>query len=355
MIVAGVDCHKDTHTIAFVDELGRLVETLVIQTDEMGYQTAMQRGREVGVIVWGLEGTGCYAALFAQRLSEAGLTVFEVPGSVTKRNRKHSTHRGKSDEIDAHAIAQALLREQDRLPVYTFAAEQEAIRLRHLQRERLVAERTAAINRIRAAAVRLGLDVPKTLESKKTLEQFEEHVCSVKGRNEAVDALVDDILFALEDLRRLAARIQQVEVRLDPLVRRLAPEELLAMRGVGLVVAAGILGNAGDFRNCRNADAFAMRCGTAPVPYSSGKRANVRVNPYGNRKLNYSLHVIALSQVRSVDHRGRLYYDRKRAEGKSHAAAMRSLKRQLTKVVFYKLKPIMDRLSSSPTPLTAAA
>jgi transposase len=50
------------------------------------------------------------------------------------------------------------------------------------------------------------------------------------------------------------------------------------------------------------------------------------------------LHIIALSQIRSNDHAGRVYYDRKRREGKTHRGAMRSLKRQLCTVVYYRLR-----------------
>lgn len=110
---------------------------------------------------------------------------------------------------------------------------------------------------------------------------------------------------------------------LRPTMSRLAPE-LLAMRGVSTVTAAGLIGHAGNLRNCRNADAFAMRAGTAPVSCSSGKHAAVRVNLGGNRKLNSLLHSIAIHQLRAEEHPSRIDYERKRGEGKAQRAALRA-------------------------------
>ena len=127
-----------------------------------------------------------------------------------------------------------------------------------------------------------------------------------------------------------------IEKQLVPFVERPAPS-LLELRGVSAVVAAGLIGHAGLLANCRDASAFAMRAGVAPVACSSGRNQTVRVNTGGNRQLNRCLHIIALVQVRTATHAGRAYYERKRAEGKTYRQAMRSLKRQLATVVFYRL------------------
>ena len=132
-------------------------------------------------------------------------------------------------------------------------------------------------------------------------------------------------------------RIATIETLLRPLLRRIALE-LLAIHGVSTIIAAGLVGHAGNPRNIRDAAAFAMRCDTAPVSWSSGRNSTVRINTGGNRQLNRRLHLIALCQLRSADHAGRTYYDRKRAEGKTRRGALRSLKRQLSTVVYYRLR-----------------
>lgn len=139
------------------------------------------------------------------------------------------------------------------------------------------------------------------------------------------------------DVQRLNTMISKLERQLVPFVKRLVPS-LLLLRGISTVVAAGILGHAGSLRNCRDANAFAMRAGVAPVPCSSGRSQTVRLNTGGDRQLNRCLHIIAITQIRSDGLAGQIYYERKRKEGKTHRTAIRALKRQLATVVFCRIK-----------------
>jgi hypothetical protein len=95
------------------------------------------------------------------------------------------------------------------------------------------------------------------------------------------------------------------------------------------VVAAGLLGRTGGASRFPTAAGFAVYAGAAPIEIASGDKARHRLSRHGDRKLNNALHTIALTQVRITGSRGRLYYDRKIAEGKTHNEAMRCLKRRL--------------------------
>lgn len=346
--IAGVDTHKDRHVIVIIDSVGKAVRAFSVPATSSGYRRAISVASELGgTLTWGLESTGCYGALFARNLIGAGFQVFEVPGAFTKRHRLRSSRTGKSDRLDAQAIAEAVLRECDRLPRYTYSVEREGIRLRFEQRDRLVRHRTEAINRLRSAALQLDLcGLPREIGSEVGLATTEKLLEKMPPVDIAAEALLDDAKFAIEDIRRINERIKDIERRLRPLMRRVAPD-LLELRGVSTIVAAALFGHAGDIRNCRDADAFAMRAGTAPVSCSSGKHCAVRVNAGGNRQLNRMLHVIALVQARSEHHAGRVYYDRKRAEGKTHQAALRALKRRLSVIVFYRLLAAQAAMSDS--------
>ncbi len=353
-VVAGVDCHQDTHSIVFLNSVGQLQKQLLIETTAEGYQQALDAASEFEAVRWGLESTGCYGSAFAKCLVEAGAVVFEVPGSFTKRHRKRASQSGKSDPLDAKAIAEAVLRESDRLPRFEWSAEREAIRLRYDQRDRLVRERTKHVNRLRNAALRLDIkSLPADLTRVGVLENIRDAAQALRGKNEAVDALVDEVLFTVEDIVLSVQREKRIDTLLRPLLRRIAPE-LLAMHGVSTVTAAGLVGHGGNLRNVRDAAAFAMRCDAAPISWSSGRSSAVRINTGGNRQLNRLLHVIALSQIRSKDHPGRLYYDRKRLEGKTHRGAMRALKRQLSTVVYYRLRLCLTALEAQPSVPIAA-
>jgi len=353
-VVAGVDCHQDTHSIVFLNSVGQLQQQLTIETTDEGYRQALEAAAGFEEVQWGLESTGCYGSAFAKHLVEEGAIVFEVPGSFTKRHRKRASQSGKSDPLDARAIAEAVLRESDRLPRFEWSAEREAIRLRYDQRDRVIRERTKHLNRLRNAALRLDLkSLPADLNRPGAVEHIRDAAQALRGQDAAVDALVDEILFTVEDILLATQRAKSIEALLRPLLRRIAPE-LLAIHGVSTVIAAGLVGHAGNLRNVRDAAAFAMRCGAAPLSWSSGRNSAVRINTGGNRQLNRLLHMIALSQIRSKDHPGRVYYDRKRAEGKTHRGAMRTLKRQLCTVVYFRLRSCHAALNIHPSMPTAA-
>ena len=342
--VAGVDTHKDSHTIVFLDAVGEPVANLVIPTTIAGFQKAIRVAKKLGDVVWGVEGTGSYGRGLAEALVARQYLVYEVPGSFTKRHRKFGSRRGKSDALDARAIAEVVLREAGRLPRFEESDQQEAIRLHYDRRDRYVRSRTEAVNRLRGAAIRLSLgSLPVDLSTAKALRIVESRLHEMSYASYTARALADEILDACAEIRTLNERISAITRYLRPFVTRLAPE-LLAMRGVSTVTAAGIIGHAGNLRNYRDAAAFAMRTGTAPIPCSSGRTSAVRVNPGGDRQLNRCLHTIALVQSHAASHAGRVYYERKRAEGKDHRAALRSLKRQLATVVYYRLLAVHRRL-----------
>lgn len=349
--VAGVDCHKHSHTIVVIDQVGAQQACLKITADADGYQKAIEFSKPFSDLAWGVESTGFYGYGLAQALVTRGHVVLEVPGTVTKRYRRQGTRHGKSDPIDARAIAEAVLREADRLSRFERNDAQDAIRLLYDRRDRLVKERTTAGNRLRALALRLGLtELPRELWSERRLQGVRAQLDRFRGVSLTADALVDEIVEAIADIERCTQRISGLESALRPFVERLAPG-LLTIRGVASVVAAGLFGHAGNLRNCRDANAFAMRAGVAPLTFASGSSSTVRVNYLGNRQLNRCLHVIGMVQIRVTDHPGRVYYDRKRAEGKTHRAALRALKRQLATIVYFRLRHdfrVTDRRSAAP-------
>ena len=71
----------------------------------------------------------------------------------------------------------------------------------------------------------------------------------------------------------------------------------------------------------------------APVEVSSGGRTRHRLNLRGNRKLNHAIHIAAVAQFRNQSE-GRIFYDRKITEGKTHKEAIRALKRRISDRVY---------------------
>ena len=140
----------------------------------------------------------------------------------------------------------------------------------------------------------------------------------------------------LADLRRLDRQLAQLRQALVVAVAA-TNTTLLALRGVGPIVAALILVEARSFNRTASRDHFARYNGTAPIPASSGQTRRHRLNRGGNRRLNYAIHQMALTQA-AHDPRARAYLARRQAEGKSWRDALRCLKRHLSDVIWNALR-----------------
>ena len=112
-----------------------------------------------------------------------------------------------------------------------------------------------------------------------------------------------------------------------------ARSSLPEVLGIGFILAAKIIGHAGDITRFASKAHFASYTGTAPVEASSGDVRRHRLNRAGNRQLNSALHTAAIVQVYRGGS-GRDHYERKIAELKTRREAQRSLKRQLSNVVY---------------------
>ena len=140
----------------------------------------------------------------------------------------------------------------------------------------------------------------------------------------------------LDDMRQMDTRIRQSKKKLAVAVRA-SGTTLTDIFGVGPVVAATVIGDAGDVTRFASRDHFASYNGTAPIEVSSGNRKVHRLSLRGNRRVNHALHMAAITQVRHAHSGGRAYFDRKLAEGKTHKEALRCLKRRISDAIYARL------------------
>ncbi len=97
---------------------------------------------------WGIEGAWNYGRGLSQHLVEAGEEVYEVNPRWTAEVRKRSRKRGKSDSLDARAVAELVWREGSDLPAVVEEDETAVLDLLISEREDLLAEATRLRNRI---------------------------------------------------------------------------------------------------------------------------------------------------------------------------------------------------------------
>ena len=117
--------------------------------------------------------------------------------------------------------------------------------------------------------------------------------------------------------------------------------------GVGPVVAAAVIGDVRDISRFASKDHFAAYNGTAPVEVSSGSRVVHRLSLRGDRRMNHAIHMAAVTQIRYRHSRGRAYYDKKIAEGKTSKEALRALKRQVSDALYRRMKADAHRPAAS--------
>lgn len=337
----GVDAHSQVHVAAAVDRQGRVLDEHSVQTGAAELEQFLRwvqtfpAPRQVAV-----EGAKGYGRTLTQLLVAAGETVVDVATNLTAEGRRRSRRPGKDDEGDAVVIARVALREPD-LPRMDAAHLDADMQLLVGARDQLVDEQARVRNRLHALL--LGLTpghrrVTGALISEAALRRARS--LALKGRRQdPVRAKL--ALAAIRRLHALAVEIKTLEADIDAALAVRPHQHLVAIPGVGPLVAAKILGETHDVRHFHSAAAFAAHAGAAPVPASSGNTHRHRLARGGNRQLNRALFTIAMVQARWHPD-ARVYLARKRGEGKTAAEARRCLKRHLAAVVYRAMLKDLD-------------
>ncbi len=348
MVVVGADVHKRTHTFVAVDEVGRQLGHKVFEATTKGHQAAVRWARErFGTeLLWAIEDCRHLSARLERDLLSAGQSVVRVPPKMMAERRRVARTRGKSDPIDALAVARAAQREPD-LPVASHDEVSRELKLLVDRREDLVKQRTATINRLQWRVHELDPQIATSDLDRAKAQQ------RLAGALAGFDGLVGELARdELADVITLTGTINQLQRRIGARVEHVAPT-LLAMPGVGVLTAAKLVGEAAGVTRFKSEAAFARHAGIAPIPVWSGNTAGrVRLTRSGNRQLNAAIHRIAVTQIR-LDGLGRTYYEKKKAEGMSTPEALRCLKRRLARVVYGHLHT--DHQARATTCLTVAA
>lgn len=351
MVVVGTDVHKLSHTFIAVNEAGRKLGEITVKATTAGHTRAIMWARDqFGIdLMWGIEDCRNMSARLERDLLAAGQQVVRVPAKLMARTRASARTRGKSDSIDALAVARAVLREPD-LPVATHDEISRELKLLTDRREVLVAQRTAAINRLRWNVHELD---PERAPAPRTLDR-EKHQQVLRAWLDTQPGLVAEMARAeLADVIRLTTEINALANRIGERVRDVAPS-LLTIPGCGELTAAKIVGEAAGIGRFKSEAAFACHAGVAPIPVWSGNTAGrVRLSRSGNRQLNAALHRIALTQIRMTKSPGHTYFHKLRGAGKTKAEARRCLKRRLSRPVYQALQADRKTPSEQAQPTAA--
>jgi transposase len=337
VVIGGIDTHKDLHVAAVLDTAGVVLGTQSFSTTRAGYRALVRWMRSFGdVRQVGIEGTGSYGAGVTRHLNDAGIEIFEVD----RPDRSDRRLRGKSDTLDAENAARAVLAGRRTTTPKTKDGQVESLRVLRLTRSTAVKSRRAAIQLLRNHIV----SAPEELRDQvRNLTRMQLIRTCAAWRPDAT-GFRDPVVATRIALRSLARRILELNdeiATLDeliaPLVQELAPS-LVQATGIGIEIAGQLLVTAGDNPDrLRNEASFAMLCGVAPLPASSGKTQRHRLNRGGDRAANSALHLAVIVRMR-MDTRTRDYVTRRTADGLSKLEIIRCLKRYLAREVFTLLR-----------------
>jgi transposase len=342
MVMIGIDAHKRNHTVVVVDERGRQLAQRTTGTSSSDHFELVVWAARQGQHVWAVEDCRHLSRRLERDLLAAGERIARVPPKLMAHARDGARSFGKSDPIDALAVARAALREPD-LPLARLDGPEREVRLLVDHREDLVQERTRIINRLRWHLHELeptGGPLPRSLNRLRNLDLLAKQLAGVEG---TVARIARDLI---ERCRSLTIAITQLEREISQLIEKLAPA-LLAICGCGPLTAAKILGETAGIERFKSPDAYARHNGTAPLPVWSSNRARHRLSRTGNRQLNAAIHRIALTQAHWHPP-AKAMIARRRANGDGGLEALRVLKRRLSDVVYRALRADLTATLTEP-------
>lgn len=335
MVTLGIDAHKRTHTVVAVDQHGRQLATKTVGTntkDHLGLLKWAEQFRDDEGLLWAVEDCRHLSRRLERDLLRSGQAIVRVPPKLMAHVRDSARTYGKSDPIDALAVARAAQREPD-LAVARLDGPDRDLRLLCDHRESLVNDRTRVICRLRWFLHELDPSwEPKarSLDRVRALQRVTDHITGLEG---TVARLAHELI---DQAITLTVKINKLTVEITELASGMAPA-LLAIPGCGALTAAKILGETAGIDRFKSNNAYARHNGTAPMPVWSSNKARHRLSRTGNRQLNTALHRMALTQARWHPP-AKAMIERRKAGGNSGREALRVLKRRLSDVVYAALQ-----------------
>ena len=227
MVVIGADTHKGSHALAAVDEgTGRVRGGREIKADDAGHLSAVRWAQGLDEDrVWAIEDCRHVSGRLEQALLASGERVMRVPPQRMGASRKGEREPGKSDQIDALAVARAVVEDgvQQFAVAYLNGPAME-IRLLLDHRSDLVAERTRTVNRLRwhLVTVRPELEASlkrKALNDARGLDRVDRQL-----RKLPAGARTRIARHEITDLRRLEPADRRAAQRADRARRRTPPQ-----------------------------------------------------------------------------------------------------------------------------------
>lgn len=332
-VIIGVDPHKASHTAVAVGDDEQELARLVVRATRTQVDRLLAWAQPFTSRTWAVEGSDGMGYLLSQQLVTAGEHVVDVPATLAARTRLLANSRtNKTDPNDALSVALTAQRHRT-LRVVAPAGHAEVLRLLAKRNTDIGDQRCRLVSRLHALLIELA---PGGIAKEINASDVVSFMARLSPSSPVEQIRYDLAVELLDDIRRLDEQLKASHKRIRTAVAA-SSTTLTDIFGIGPIIAAALIGHTGDITRFRDRDHYAAYNGTAPVEFSSAGRSVRRLSRRGNRRLNHALHMAAICQLRQPHSEGRAYVDRKVAEGKTKKEAIRSLKRQLSNVVYRRL------------------
>ena len=314
-MIIGADPHKSSHTATAVDTATNVaVASIRVGASSAGYRRRLGWARQFDERHWAVEnarGLGCHLAQWHVERDEIVLDASTVATAQVRELSRDG--RRKNDVIDASAAASVAALQGDAAPIGV-GDDTVVFALLEERRASLTAQRVRSVNQLHALLRDLvageAPTAPKAVRAAALLRKIRPATAVQRTRKQLAWGLVREIRTPETALESTTERMIEA--------LKAHPSRLVDIDGVGPVLAARLIGRCGRAPRFPSADAFASYAGTAPVEASSGERIRHRLSRSGDRKLNSTIHLVAVTQIRMPNSEGRHYYDRKIDQGKTH-------------------------------------
>lgn len=254
--VIGIDLAKQVFQLHGLDQEGRSILKKKLSRHQM-----LRFFAQIPPCLIGMEACGG-SHYWARELSKLGHQVKLMAPQYVKPYVKTN----KNDAADAEAISEAVTRPNMRF-VEIKNAEQQVLLLMHRERDGLIKERTALVNRIRATLAEFGITIPAGINRLKVWfrQEYGEH-------EQGLPALLSQHIQNM--LIRLTQKDQDILVLDKEIDREIQQNErckrLLEVLGIGRLTSSALVASIGNASTFSSGRQLAAWLGIVPKQHSSG-------------------------------------------------------------------------------------
>jgi len=381
-LLVGVDVGCRKHHVA-IGGPGGITEQFEITHDALGFSHFFERisdqaNRQSLPVIVGMEGTNGYARPLDQLVKDKGYALLNVNNLKLARFKEIFSSPAKTDSIDAQQIVTLMMMapfmdqiKESLQPVLTVDVVEQQLKRLSRRRRQLVQEKVSVQNRIQADLQSVcpgfldiinkvdSLYVLRFLSFRSDLRQLARlktvTIRSIPGIGAAkaatlvrwqssatfgaeIDWVGPMIVEDAKRLLQLKEMIDALEAKLQDLVKQSSLAPLLdSIPGFGTISAAEVSGEIGTITRFASEASLAIYLGMAPLDNSSGKYKGTKSPQQVNKRAKAAMMVGMGHHIRKVTE-SKAYYEKKRAEGKNHNQALRSLGRHITRVFWSMVK-----------------